>query len=94
MNAASHRASPENFRGQHSTSSAVIRSIAMAALLGLIVVGSLTLAQTAQAQAAAPGNAGSWPQRPIRMIVPNGNGGLPDIVARLAAQKQIGRAHV
>ena len=87
MNASSHRASPESLRGQHSTSNAVIRSIAMAALLGLIVVGSLTLAQTAQAQAAAPGNAGSWPQRPIRMIVPNGNGGLPDIVARLAAQK-------
>ena len=50
MNASRHRASPENLRGQHSTSNAVIRSIAMAALLGLTGVGSMTLAQTAQAQ--------------------------------------------
>jgi len=42
MNASSHRASPENLRGQHSTGNAVIRSIAMTALLGLIGVGSMT----------------------------------------------------
>ena len=87
MNVSIDYASPGALRRQHPSRIGLICSIVVAALLGMIGVGSLPFAPTAQAQSVAPGNASNWPQRPIRMIVPNGSGGLPDIVARLTAQK-------
>ncbi len=49
-------------------------------LLGLWVIGACTVASVAQAQA-------SYPNKPIRLIITNPAGGLPDTVARLFAQR-------
>jgi tripartite-type tricarboxylate transporter receptor subunit TctC len=48
-----------------------------------VAIASLAVDAAAQAGAAA----GRYPERPIRLIVPNGAGGSTDLVARVIAQK-------
>jgi tripartite-type tricarboxylate transporter receptor subunit TctC len=38
-------------------------------------------------QTACPGHAEGWPTRPIKVVVPNGAGGVSDILARLTADR-------
>lgn len=50
----------------------------------LLALSLLGLSAVAQAQSAT---AGSWPERPLRMIVPFPAGGATDVVARVIAQR-------
>ena len=52
-----------------------------AARLGLLLVAIATLCVPAAAQS------GSWPARPIRLVVPYGPGSSPDVIARLVGEK-------
>src|SRR5438094_7350256 len=45
------------------------------------------LAFVAAALAAAPAAAQDWPNRPVRIVVPNGPGGITDVLARLTADR-------
>lgn len=60
MNASMDCASPGTLRRQHPSRINRICSIVVAALLGMIGVGSLPFTPTAQAQSMAPGNASNW----------------------------------
>ena len=53
------------------------------AILSLIVA---TLC-CAGAQGASPGMAQAWPTKPVRVLVPFGAGGTPDLLARILAEK-------
>ena len=55
-----------------------------ACCIAIALAASSNVASSAQSGAV---QAGSYPDRPIRLIVPNGAGGSTDIVARVLAQK-------
>lgn len=64
-------------------------TLSAAAVVGLISISIL--------QAIIPAEAQDWPSRPVRIIVPNGAGGVSDILARLTADrlaKTFGQAFV
>lgn len=57
--------------------------IAAGIFLGLALVGPPTV----RAQSSPQSSAQSWPQRPVRIIVPFGAGGSSDVAARIVAQR-------
>jgi tripartite-type tricarboxylate transporter receptor subunit TctC len=56
------------------------------ALIGLAAAGIAGPAAPARAQGARGAAAASWPERPVRVIVPYPGGSTPDIAARAVAQ--------
>ena len=64
---------------QHTMHTLKVQAVAIATAL----LGSVAL--LAQAQAQTPAEAQTWPQRPVKFIVPFGPGAGADIGARLTA---------
>jgi len=50
------------------------------ALAGLAAIATLSLPQTASAQ-------GKWPERPVKLVLPFGPGGVADVTSRIMADK-------
>jgi tripartite-type tricarboxylate transporter receptor subunit TctC len=67
----------ENWQGREDAMHWIVRSLAVLAALAAVTA--------AQSQDAAP-NA-SYPNRPVRIIVPFAAGGPPDVISRIVAQK-------
>src|SRR5712671_3970526 len=66
---------------QHTMHTLKVQAVAIATAL----LGSVAL--LAQAQAQTPAEAQTWPQRPVKFIVPFGPGAGADIGARLLAER-------
>src|SRR5712672_2660990 len=66
---------------QHTMHTLKVQAVAIATAL----LGSVAL--LAQAQAQTPAEAQSWPQRPVKFIVPFGPGAGADIGARLLSER-------
>ena len=56
-------------------------------ILALVAVTGLALGSDAIAQSSATGSAQAFPMKPVRLVVPFGPGGAPDLVARGLAPK-------
>ena len=74
---------PDNKKGDFKMSDCVFAAarIARRAVLSMLPAAlALALVPMSQAQA-------KWPERPIRMVLPFGPGGVADVTARIVADK-------